>query len=284
VSGVRLPDFMPRGIVLLAWFGLALAQRQTAPAFRVTSDLVVVDAQVVSKKTGRGIGVLKPGVLKPGALKREDFQLCEDGARQEIGFFSQNELPLSIVLLFDLTESVHPVLTPLAQGARAALDHLKPEDETAVIVYAASAQLIQDFTTDRKGTVQAIEQASQMKSGEAAFFNEGVFQAAAQLAKARNPSSRRVIIWLTDNVPNLPSEWMRKHFGKSLPAGQLHTESDALRQLFETGTVVSSLLERSAMSDFFLVVGKKNPMFAIGRKLDLPGDVYKYAGETGGAS
>ena len=237
-----------------------MAQSPPEPVIRVTVDLVVVDAQVVHKKTGRPIG----------ALKREDFELSEDGIRQEIVAFSQDRLPLSIVFLFDLTESVRPVLKPLASGALAALQHLKPEDETAVMVYAASAKLLQDFTTDRALTVAAIEKASDMDSNEAAFFNEGVFQAAVQAAKAKNPGSRRVIVWLTDNVPNVPSE------------SKLHTEIDALHELLESGTVVSSLLERSAMSNTFTVLYTKNPIFAGVRKHHPPGDVYKYAEQTGG--
>jgi VWFA-related protein len=237
-----------------------MAQSPPEPVIRVTVDLVVVDAQVVHKKTGRPIG----------ALRREDFEIFEDGVRQEVVSFSQDQLPLSIVFLFDLTESVRPVLKPLASGALAALQHLKPEDETAVMVYAASAKLLQDFTTDRALTVAAIEKASEMDSNEAAFFNEGVFQAAVQAAKAKNPGSRRVIVWLTDNVPNVPSE------------SKLHTEIDALRELLESGVVVSSLLERSAMSNTFTVLYTKNPIFAAVRKHHPPGDVYKYAEQTGG--
>jgi VWFA-related protein len=262
---------MAGGVFLSTLVVLALGYAQ-GPDFRVTTDLVVVDVQVVSKKTGRTIG----------ALKRENFELYEDGVKQDITFLSQNELPLSIVFLFDLTDSVRPVLKPLAGGALEALQHLKPEDETAVMVYAASAQLLQDFTTDRALTVAAIQKASAMESDEAAFFNEGVFQAASQAAKAKNPNSRRVIVWLTDNVPNVPSEFVRKHWGKSVPEGGLHTEADAIRELFETGTVVSSLLERSAMSDVFLVLNKKNPMFALGRAHNPPGDVYRYTEQTGG--
>lgn len=259
--------------LLAASLGIAsIALGQSDPVFRVNTDLVLVDAQVVSKKTGRTIG----------ALKRENFILTEDGVKQEIAFFSQNELPLSIVFLFDLTDSVRPVLKPLAAGALEALQHLKPEDETAVMVYAASAQVVQDFTTDRALTVAAIQKSSDMQSDEAAFFNEGVYQAAVQSGKAVSPMSRRVIIWLTDNVPNVPSEFVRRHFGKSIPAGSLHSESDAFQQLFETGTVVSSIVERSAMSDFFLVFQKKNPLLAMGRMHNPPGDVYKYTRETGG--
>jgi len=248
-----------RGAILTFLGAACFAHAQPDPVFKVTTDIVVVDAQVVHKKTGRPIG----------ALKREDFQLLEDGVRQNIAYFSQNELPLSIVFLFDLTESVRPVLKPLAEGALAALQHLKPEDETAVMVYSASAQLLQDFTTERALTVAAIQKASVMTSDEAAYFNEGVFQAATQADKARNPSSRRVIVWLTDNVPNVPSDGV-------------HTEADAIRRLFETGTVVSCLLERSAMSNVMTALFTKNPIFAMRRKHHPPGDVYKYAEQTGG--
>lgn len=239
---------------------------------RVNTELVLVDAQVLNKKTGRIIG----------SLGREDFQLYEDGVKQEITFFSQDKLPLSIVLLFDLTESVQPVLKSLGRGALQALEHLKPEDEVAVMTYAASAHVIQGFTTDRTLAVAAIERASTMTTDEAAFFNEGVFQATTLSTKATIPSSRRVIIWLTDNVPNIPFEATRQKDGASVPAGELHTEKDAFDELLESETMVSAIVERSAMSNFFTIFYKKNPAFAGGRKHYPPGDVYKYAEQTGG--
>src|SRR5258708_37247232 len=147
-----------------------MAQSPPEPVIRVTVDLVVVDAQGVHKKTGRPVG----------ALKREDFELSEDGVRQDIVSFSQDRLPLSIVFLFDLTESVRPVLKPLASGALAALQHLKPEDETAVMVYAASAKLLQDFTTDRALTVAALPTATATRSSQSAFFNSRECHAAVQ--------------------------------------------------------------------------------------------------------
>jgi len=76
------------------------------------------------------------------------------------------------VFLFALTDSVRSVLKPLAEGALEALQHLKPEDETAVMVYSASAQLFQDFTTELALTVAAIQNASGMKrhfSAKASF-------------------------------------------------------------------------------------------------------------------
>src|SRR5579859_4150630 len=171
----------------VAAFGAGCSFAQEA-VFRTTSELVLIDAQVVQKKTKSSTG----------SLRKEDFEIFEDGVRQEVKFFGRDQLPLSIVLLFDLTDSVRPVLQQLAAGAKAALTHLKPEDEVAVMEYAASAVLIDGFTTDRARTVAAIEKAARDKADEAAFFNEAVYQASMQLRQAANPSSRRVVIWLTD--------------------------------------------------------------------------------------
>ena len=46
--------------------------------------------------------------------------------------------------------------------------------------------------------------------------------------------------------------------------------------------VVSALLERSAMSDTFMVAYTKNPLFAPFRMKNPPGDAFKYAAATGG--
>src|ERR1051325_3162054 len=103
--------------------------QDSPPLFRATSELVLLDVQVVHKKTRTSAPL----------VDREQLRVFEDGAPQEIAFFSRDQLPLSVVLLFDLTDSVRPVLKRLAAGARTALDHFKPEDEVAVMVYAASA-------------------------------------------------------------------------------------------------------------------------------------------------
>ena len=264
--------------LVLGLFAVAILTALPASAqtpddvIKINTELVVLDAQVLNKKTGRIIG----------SLGREDFELYEDGVRQELTFFSQDKLPLSIVLLFDLTDTVRPVLKPLARGALEALQHLKPEDEVAVMTYAASAQVIQGFTTDRKLVVAAIESASTMESNEAAFFNEGVFRATTISSKSTIPSSRRVIIWLTDNQPNIPSEGTRKTIGASVPAGELHTEKEAINELLESETMVSAIVERSVLSVMANILFTKNPMFALSRKHHPPGDVYKYAEQTGG--
>ena len=243
---------------------------EKAATFRLDVRVVQVDTQVVDKKTRHA---------RP-SLTRDDFEVLEDNIPQKISSFSQDTMPLSVVLLFDLTDSVRPVLRSLGEGALEALQHLKPEDEVTVMTYAASAQVLQEATTDRALAVAAIEKASRMESAEAAFFNEGIFQAAEQLTKGKNSSSRRVIIWLTDDVPNVPSEdSVPLRYRRSLNGAMPHTQAEAVQHLLRTNTVVCSLVKQSDLS-----VSEESTLMSTPaeRMLHPPGEVYKYASVTGG--
>lgn len=263
--------------LLLLLCGGSSAQTQTPTqepgVYRVNVRLVTVDTQVLEKKTRHAVS----------GLTARDFQIYEDNVPQQINSFSQDELPLSVVLLFDLTDSVRPVLKPLAQGALEALQHLKPQDEVAVMTYSATAQLLQDFTTDRALAVKAIKKASRMESAEAAFFNEGIYQAAARMEKSGNRLNRRVIIWFTDDIPNFPSDDVKARYGRSLGKKKLHTEKEAVEELLRTGTVVCTLLQTSQISDdeFSLRLSKSGETM-LNKMLYPPGEVHKYARATGG--
>ena len=267
---------MRSAVLPVLFFYLALATNPSAQnaqtaesAFRLDVRVVQVDAQVLDKKTGH---------VTP-SLKQEDFLVFEDNIPQKITSFSQDKLPLSIIILFDLTDSVRPVLRQLAEGALEALQHLKPEDEVTVMVYAAGTQVLQEATTDRALAAAAIEKASHMESDEAAFFNEGIFQAGEQLSKSKNASSRPVIIWLTDDVPNVPTENIPPRFRRSLGTARPHSQQEALRKLLQTGTAVCSLVKRSELSDEGFSSLQAKPAE---KMLYPPGEVYKYAAATGG--
>lgn len=249
------------------------SSQATGPVFRLDVRRVAVDVQVLDKKTLRAVPGLTPA----------DFVVEEDGAPQQlINSAQQEELPLSVVLLFDLTDSVRPVLASLAKGAREALAHLKPEDEVAVMTYSASAHLVQDFSRDRELTVAAIDKAAHMQSDEAAFFNEGIYEAAAQLGKS-DPARRRVIIWLTDDIPNYPTDEVRARYARSLGKRSPHSEAEAVRELLRTGTAVCTLLQHSEISDseFSLRLSKASETMMNNMRYP-PGEVHKYAQASGG--
>jgi len=241
------------------------------PTFKARSEEVLLDVLALDRKTGRPVGNLRPG----------DFRLSEDGIAQPLTSFSQDELPLSVVLLFDLTDTVRPVLKPLAAGARAVLEHLKREDEVAVMVFSSSAQLLQDFTTDRGLAAHAVAQASRMESRDATFLNEDLFEAVGQARSARSPNSRRVLVWLTDGTANTPSDEMRWQHGMMAPA-YLHTEKEATRDLLASGAVVTAVIEESDLTEQEVARTRFQPMEMLMRHAFPPGDIRRFAELTGG--
>jgi len=76
-----------------SFIGFAQNVEPQPPVYRVDVRVVLVDTQVLDKKTRHAAR----------ELKQQDFELYEDNVRQQVTSFSQDTLPLSIVLLFDLT-------------------------------------------------------------------------------------------------------------------------------------------------------------------------------------
>ena len=125
---------------LLSFSTLAQTEVQQHETIKIKTDLVALDALATDKKTREVIR----------NLTLQDFELFEDDAKQQIEHFSQDKLPLSVVLLLDISPSVHPVIEEIRKGALQTLEHLKPEDEVALMVFANATELIQNFTKDRK--------------------------------------------------------------------------------------------------------------------------------------
>ena len=163
---------------------------------RVNTDLVVLDAQVIDRKTRKVFG----------PLRKEDFEILEENVKQEIVYFGQDQMPLSILLLLDVSRSVRPVIEQVGEGANNALRQLKPEDEVAVMAFADYPKLIQTFTKDRTLTAYKITQASQAPLGNGTFVYEAMLLAVQEINKGTNPANRRAIILISDNIPSTSDE------------------------------------------------------------------------------
>jgi len=196
---------------------------------RVNTDLVVFDAQVIDKKSKRTIG----------DLTRDDFAITENGVKQEVSYFSRDELPLSIILLLDVSRSVRPIIHEIRDGALNALQRLKPKDEVAVMAFGTTYQLVQDFTKDRPLVSQKIESATATESlGNGTFLSSALESAATHMQKAPAAGSRRVIIVITDNIAITPDRETKY----------------IVDELLDTGTVVYGLIVQAAMGKLFKVM------------------------------
>ncbi|MBZ5498950.1 MAG: VWA domain-containing protein [Acidobacteriia bacterium] len=263
----RITSFAAAAAVLLLFSsGSQPAETEKPPVpqnvFKISANLVVVDVQVVDKKTLKAVG----------GLTGSDFAVYEGGVRQEITHFSRDTMPLSIVFLFDITATVRPVLRQLAEGAGQALRHLRPEDEVAVMAFTKTARVVEDFTFNTQKIANAIGRASRLLSlnSERALMNEAVYQAAVQSRKSHNAPGRRVIIVLNDALV------------ANFPRGHVHSERQAFGELFESDSMVCGLVAQSSLSKLMAVLYVNNPMFLPAIKALHPGSLRNYAQRTGG--
>ncbi len=197
--------------------------RSNADVVKVDVDLVTVDALVLQKKTARVVG----------GLKKEDFVLIEDGTKQEITHFSQDSLPLSVLLLIDRGGCLDPFNTQVHRAASDAIARLKPADEVAVMTYHDTTRLLQGFTRDRLLIDRALNRIPAHDEQADHCLNTLFFDAADYMIRAGNPVGRRVVIAITGvtrnfDCPNSPS-------GKS-----------AAQAIYESGSVVCAIIPKTS--------------------------------------
>jgi VWFA-related protein len=105
---------------------------------RVDSALVLVPAQVTNL-LGTPITNLHKG----------DFQVFEDGVEQPITNFSQEDAPLSIGLLFDISGSMRNKIKKATEAAAAFFKTSNPQDEFFLVEFSDRPKLTVPFTTDQ---------------------------------------------------------------------------------------------------------------------------------------
>jgi VWFA-related protein len=245
----------------------AFSQKQTDTnsdqPLKLGIDLVVLDAYVLNKRTGRAVG----------SLNRDDFTIYENGIRQQITHFSQDVLPLSVIILIDTSSSVWRFISQIREGAFQALEHLKPDDEIAIMATAAHTELVQDFTRNKRLVAERIKTLDEKALGDdGILLHEAIYQAAAHFRKASNPDGRRAIIAITDDMST------------QRLASQGHSEKEAFDELYESGITVCGLLvgyHNLFKAKWYDPIGAVvNRSYR--KKYFGPGSIRKYAEDTGG--
>jgi VWFA-related protein len=153
-------------------------------------SMILFDLQVVRRDTGELIT----------GLATSDLQLVEDGFTRPVKQLSYGRLPLSVVLLVDVSKSFQPALEKLKTGMANALEKLGHKDEVAIIAFGERALVMEGFTRDRKtiaGKFASLD-ASALRNiiGDKQKLENGLIKAGAELDKA-HPLRRRVIVLLT---------------------------------------------------------------------------------------
>ncbi len=132
-------------------------------------------------------------------LDRGDFQVFEDGVRQEITFFSRVQSPIALSLLIDTSASMDDKLGTAQEAAIGFAKRMRPEDLGQLIDFDNRVTILQQFTADSEALSRAIRQTA--ANGSTSLFN-AVYIALKELKKVKTAAQdeirRQAIVVLSD--------------------------------------------------------------------------------------
>lgn len=211
------------GSLLLCVAGLALV---AAPAERVARaqqpQVIVEDVRVISVP----VTVLDRRGRFIEGLTRDDFELFEDGAKQELSSFDLRQSEVSAMLLIDASGSMTSALPDAKRAALQFVRQLGPTDRVGVMQFDETPAVLGQFTTDKAAVEVAINRAA---VGGATALYDALWTALAALEaeRKRDPEAarRRVLVVLSDGDDSASAM----------------TSEDVLRRARSTDTIVSAL-------------------------------------------
>ena len=80
-------------------------------------------------------------------LEKRNFQIFDDGVQQEIAHFSDEDAPLTLGIIYDVSGSMGDLTSRSFQALKKFFDTSHQDDEYFIIAFNNRAQLVQDFTT-----------------------------------------------------------------------------------------------------------------------------------------
>ena len=164
------------------------ASGEGTAVFRVGVENVYVPI-AVSDSLGRNVT----------GLKKEHFRIFEDKVEQTITHFSQEEAPISVGIIFDVSASMKD--NDNIRKARSAITRfmqsMNPEDEAFLITFNEKANLTQRFT-DQIGTLRST--LAQLKPSGSTAIYDAVYMGLDQIRRGKN--EKKALVLITDGEDN----------------------------------------------------------------------------------
>ncbi len=180
------------GVLAISAFGAAAAEAQAPdqPAFRAGVDVVALNV-TVTDSDNRYVTDIEQG----------GFLLYEDGAIQDITFFTRTQLPVALALLMDTSASMADKMSTAQEAAIGFADRLRDQDLASVIDFDSRVEILHEFTNSLDDLTAAIRRTS--AGGSTSLYN-AIYISLKELAKVAATAAdtdeirRQAIVVLSD--------------------------------------------------------------------------------------
>ena len=159
---------------------------ETNKTIKVDVDLVTVNATVTDAQNRVITG-----------LDKNNFRVWEDKVEQKLQYFSAEDVPVSIGLVFDVSGSMKDKINTSREAAVTFLKTGNPQDEYFLETFSNRPQVAEDFTTDISRLQNKI--VFQNANGMTAMY-DAVYASLEKLKDGTNP--KKALLLITDGEDN----------------------------------------------------------------------------------
>lgn len=130
-------------------------------------------------------------------LRKPDFAVFEDGVKQDLSLFTQENLPISLSLLIDGSASMSDKIPFVQTAAARFVKTLRPQDNAQIVQFNDRITTLQEFTADRELLDGAVKRTA---AGGPTALHNALYVALKELTKLKKAGELRrlAIILLTD--------------------------------------------------------------------------------------
>ncbi|MCI0486069.1 MAG: VWA domain-containing protein [Blastocatellia bacterium] len=190
----------------------------TAGAPQQQEGKIVLESKLVSVT----VTVMdKLGRLVAG-LDKDNFEIYDDGVKQEIAHFADDDAPLSLGIVYDVSGSMGDLTNQSLAWLKQFFETSHADDEYFIIAFNDRPKLVHDFTISPDDILSRVIFVK--AKGNTALY-DAVYLAAEKARQGRH--SKKVLLVLSDGLEN-----NSRYSGKEL--GNLLKESDVL--IYTLGT------------------------------------------------
>src|SRR5215471_10518682 len=164
----------------------SVSSPQTSSTLNVDVNLVLLNTTVTDGHSRHVEG-----------LKKDNFQVWEDKIEQQIEYFSSENVPLSVGIIFDISGSMQEKLPSARTAATTFLRMGEKEDEYFLVEFGNSPRLAAGLTTD----ITKIQNRLLLTKaqGQTALY-DGLYLGLEQVGRGSN--TRKALLLITDGEDN----------------------------------------------------------------------------------
>ena len=167
---------------------LIRAQDRQRPSFRAGVEMVSLTV-TVTDPSNRYVTDLDQG----------DFNVFEDGVRQEVTFFNKRQLPIALSLLLDSSASMEDKIDLLQTAAVNFVHRIRPVDVAQIVDFDSRVEVRQTFTSNKDALETAVRQIS---AGGSTSLHNAIYISLKELKKIQARSDddvrRQALIVFSD--------------------------------------------------------------------------------------